>query len=73
MMERAKVVFYANIDSLKSKPAKEWGEEPDNILQLSGKLDAPSRRFLADMMRTPYVVITVEATQGALGGDGAPA
>ena len=73
MQERPQVRFYANIDALKTKPAKVWGEEPENVLQLSGSLDAAARRFLAEMMRTPYVLITVEATQGALGGDSAPA
>lgn len=58
-----KKTFNATIKSFSTKPGKEVGTAPEHEIKLAATIDVVSGSFLLEMMRTPYVKVTIESIQ----------
>ncbi len=58
-----KKTFNATLKSFSTKTAKEVGQAPEQEIKLLATLDGITGSFLLEMMRTPYVKVTIESIQ----------
>ena len=58
-----KRTFNATLKSFSTKIGKEVGSPPEHEIKLIGTLNEAAGSFLLEMMRTPYVRVTIESIQ----------
>lgn len=58
-----KKTFNATLKSFGAKVGKEIGSAPEHEIKLAANLNEGAGSFLLEMMRTPYVKVTIESIQ----------